>query len=314
MKQQVKNIFVIIGTDQLLIKQKIIHILKEHNIQTVCLIKLKINENSLEEIVSEISYCSLFKTKIICLDINQWNKLKQEDKKIILKTVQKSKNWIFLCSKTQLSINWQKELGDSVQLVKITKTIKKSKKELIIEKLQTKKIYVQPETIDYLMKNLPDNLMIVEQEIEKITNYAPIHSGILDKSICQKIINKYKSGKIFALIAGLLEGNKVKVVNSYWNLTEKDEIKPLVLLATLQTYLFFIKKIQVLLKTKQTLQKIAQKLKKSPFFVFHLVQIIRKSSNEKLSMLIKKMYNLEYELKTTKLADSKLLLELFLIS
>lgn len=86
----------------------------------------------------------------------------------------------------------------------------------------------------------------------------------------------------------------------------------MVLLSVLQTYLLVLKKIQNLLTQTNDLNTIVQKVKKSNFFVMNLIRILKKTNDDNLKHLIKKMYNLEYRLKTSKL-NEKVLLELFLI-
>lgn len=307
--------FSIIGQDQWLINEKINQILNQTSIKAKekTVIRLKINENPLEVIIEEVKSGYFFGNKMIILNADDWSKLTKNEKKTLAQAVAESNNWIFVLLSTQNLTTIKQLLPKNTPVEKVEKVTTFKKKQLIQKMFKNNDVCPKVGVVEYLGENLSSNLMIVAQEVNKIINYLQVHPQVLDQQLAEKLTNQQGSGTIFPLIEGLLENNKTKIITSYQKLSRENKINPLVFLATLQTYLFLLKKTQILVARKANFSAITAKIKKSNFFVMNLIKIAKKTNDEKLGHLSKKMYNLERSLKTSRLNETTLI-ELFLIN
>ena len=314
MKKEDKK-FIITGQDQWLIDKKITEILKKNEIDSEqeLLIQYKIEDDELETIIQEVQERSFFGTKIIKIGAKNWNKCKGESKKRIVKAIEKSNHWIFLIFPNVISSTTKRLFSSNIEIIKTEKVTFVKKRQLINTIFKKNKIVTEPNVVEYISENLANNLMIVEKEVDKIVNYLEVRPQILKQELAQKLINKQESGTIFPLIEGLLENDRKKIIECYQKLSNKETINGLVLLATLQTYLFLLKQTKILMERKTNFTLMMQTIKKSNFFVMNLIKIGKRTNDEKLGHLTKKMYNLEWKLRTSKL-NEKTLIEVFLVS
>ena len=310
-----KQKFVILGQDQWSIEEKIRHLLQQQGLskQKCHFFHFRITEDELKVIIEEVQSRSFFATKVIVIKAKSWNKLKTDEKRKLIKAVETSNNWIFILFPDAISLTTKQLFEKIMQFEKIEKITTFKKKKFIIKIFKKKNVCVQPQVVEYLSENLASNLMNVEKEINKITNYLEAKPQVLNIELAKKITNQQGSGTIFPLVEGLLENNKRKIIESYQQLARENQINVLVFLATLQTYIFLLKKTQILLKENTKFTTIVKKIKKSNFFVVNLIRITRKTNEQKLGNLIKKMYNLERRVKTSPLKEDTLL-ELFLVT
>lgn len=229
----------------------------------------------------------------------------------MLQILDHTPNTVIIINEKKLEKNLEQQIKNKFTMHIVGKATNIRKNKYIRNTLDNNHVIYQENVLFFLNNNLPNNLTIIKNELEKITTYLKIHPQPLNITLCQQIINTYSVGSIFQFIEALLKGKQKEIITHYQNLESKD-LNPLIFIATIQTYLLLLKKLQIYQQKQYSLDKIVQLLKKNRFFIINLIRILRNTNEQIMNNLIQKIYKMEYYVKILGWKE-KTLLELFLI-
>lgn len=254
-----------------------------------------------------------FAEKILIIDINKWHIYGINKQKEFLAKLLKNDRYLILTSQKKMKKELEiMLLENNFHIKQISKFTQIQKRKIIMEKLQEAKINFDDLTFNYLLTNLSSKFLTLEKDLEKIIFFfwkkTPKQ---LNLSLAKKIINSHLETNIFALIDALLNNNQKEFWQKYKQINPP--IPLIYLLVTFNTYLYQMKKMQILMKKKLSFTEIVTKMAKSPFLINNLLKIAKNTDNFFIDKLIKKSQEIEYLSKTLNLKEETLLTNFFMI-
>lgn len=291
--------YLIIGNDEL--AEKEIDKLKENIIETN-INRYDLEESSLVSVLEDLNTYSLFGDKKLVI-VKNYDFTKDVDK--LTKYLENQNDNILIFTN-----NKKPTLKKDVQTIfnKNVKTIDFSKSDTLD--------YIKEELKDYKISNMNaillkdycnDNYSKIQKEIEKLKLYKEDDKEITDKDI-KTVVKKSFDGNIFDLTNAVLLNDKDKIFKCFYEQIDNN-VDELSIISILYNNFRLIYKIKLLLQTNSD-EEIISILKLHPYRYKKLKELTYNYSEERLLKLIKKLSNIDINIKSGKI-DKKLALELF---
>ncbi len=310
-------VFILYGTVDYLINKTIDKIVNDNKIDEFNINKYDLTNNLLTEIINDASSMSLFGDKKIII-VNNAYIFTSSTKKYIEQDLNALENYLNnINTNTFLIFVVNEEKLDERK--KITKLVDKIGK--IIECNNVDNITMIKELLDdyqmsdqnvkYLLERVGNNSTLLNTEIEKIKIYKDTDKNITKEDI-DLLTSKSLEVNNFKLINAIINGDKLNALNLYHERIKLNE-EPIAIIVTLANQIRIMYQVKQLYLDGHTENSIASILKIHPYRVKLANQNSKKYDADKLLTYLKKLADLDINIKTGRI-DKTLGLELLIIS
>lgn len=206
---------------------------------------------------------------------------------------------------------------------KITKLIKKQSVVIEINALSEQEtmkwitdlaeqeaVYLSKEAMDELLVLTAGDLMVIYQEIKKLSTYVG-EGGSITPDIVRLLVARSLEQNIFELIDNVIHKRSKETLQILYDLLKNNE-EPIKILSLLVNQFRLILHVKELSNKGYGQQQIAATVKVHPFRVKLALQQARLFKSEELAHILMELAEADYQMKTGK-KDKQLLLELFLL-
>jgi DNA polymerase-3 subunit delta len=286
------------------------------------------DETSWEEIISEAKSSSFFvqSRKIIVVIIRDEKKisLKKPDEELVAAYLKKpNPNTILVI---YVSLNLMKDDFQQVKKQKITKFVKEFNSPACfvvdldnISEIEVRR-YIQrylkdsgrtitASALDKIMEVGAENYMSVLYQLPML-EIAEVESGTIDSEDIDKLITGVEAHSIWDLTDAIESEDAEKYLKILKYLF-MNGIKATLIIGTLVTHYNKIYIAKFLLKQKFSVQEIGKVLGQHPYFLNKFIQSTRGFSEKRLQQIIRMIYDLDYESKTSGEESARLSLQNF---
>ena len=300
--------YFIYGIDEYLIKTKINEILNEHNLTNIDITTYEFDDN-LSDIINDASTISLFTSKKAII-VNNANIFKSGINTEILEKYIENPNLdtilIFVLKEEKLD-----------ERRKITKLLRTKTKVLELNKANINSVVkdmfkgykTDNNTIDYFIKRVGDNLLILENESVKLKLYKEDKNISIDD--IDELITKNIDIDLFKLIDAIISKDKDTAVTIYNEMLKQKE-EPIAIIITLANQIRIMYQTKELYKLGYRENEIASILNIHPFRVKKAHEKNSKYSSNTLLKLLNNLATLDLNIKKG-LVDKTIALELFIL-
>lgn len=300
--------YFIYGIDEYLIKTKINEILNEHNLTNIDTTTYEFDDN-LSDIINDASTISLFTSKKAII-VNNANIFKSGINTEILEKYIENPNLdtilIFVLKEEKLD-----------ERRKITKLLRTKTKVLELNKANINSVVkdmfkgykIDNNTIDYFIKRVGDNLLILENESIKLKLYKEDKNISIDD--IDELITKNIDIDLFKLIDAIISKDKDTAVTIYNEMLKQKE-EPIAIIITLANQIRIMYQTKELYKLGYRENEIASILNIHPFRVKKAHEKNSKYSSNTLLKLLNNLATLDLNIKKG-LVDKTIALELFIL-
>lgn len=300
--------YFIYGIDEYLIKTKINEILNEHNLTNIDTTTYEFDDN-LSDIINDASTISLFTSKKAII-VNNANIFKSGINTEILEKYIENPNLdtilIFVLKEEKLD-----------ERRKITKLLRTKTKVLELNKSNINSVVkdmfkgykIDNNTIDYFIKRVGDNLLILENESVKLKLYKEDKNISIDD--IDELITKNIDIDLFKLIDAIISKDKDTAVTIYNEMLKQKE-EPIAIIITLANQIRIMYQTKELYKLGYRENEIASILNIHPFRVKKAHEKNSKYSSNTLLKLLNNLATLDLNIKKG-LVDKTIALELFIL-
>lgn len=310
-------VFILYGTVDYLINKTIDKIVNDNKIDEFNINKYDLTNNLLTEIINDASSMSLFGDKKIII-VNNAYIFTSSTKKYIEQDLNALENYLNnINTNTFLIFVVNEEKLDERK--KITKLVDKIGK--IIECNNVDNItmikellndyQMSDQNVKYLLERVGNNSTLLNTEIEKIKIYKDTDKNITKEDI-DLLISKSLEVNNFKLINAIINGDKLNALNLYHERIKLNE-EPIAIIVTLANQIRIMYQVKQLYLDGHTENSIASILKIHPYRVKLANQNSKKYDADKLLTYLKKLADLDINIKTGRI-DKTLGLELLIIS
>lgn len=300
--------YFIYGIDEYLIKTKIYEILNEHNLTNIDTTTYEFDDN-LSDIINDASTISLFTSKKAII-VNNANIFKSGINTEILEKYIENPNLdtilIFVLKEEKLD-----------ERRKITKLLRTKTKVLELNKSNINSVVkdmfkgykIDNNTIDYFIKRVGDNLLILENESVKLKLYKEDKNISIDD--IDELITKNIDIDLFKLIDAIISKDKDTAITIYNEMLKQKE-EPIAIIITLANQIRIMYQTKELYKLGYRENEIASILNIHPFRVKKAHEKNSKYSSNTLLKLLNNLATLDLNIKKG-LVDKTIALELFIL-
>lgn len=182
--------------------------------------------------------------------------------------------------------------------------------EWITEMAEQEVVYFSKEAIDELMVLTAGDLMILNQELKKISTYVG-EGGQVSPDIIRLLVPRTLEQNIFELIDNVIHRRSSEALRIFYDLLKNNE-EPIKILSLLVNQFRLILQVKELSGTGYGQQQIANTVKVHPFRVKLALQQAKLFNSDELAKILLELAEADYQMKTGK-KDKQLVLELFLL-
>lgn len=182
--------------------------------------------------------------------------------------------------------------------------------EWITEMAEQEIVYFSKEAIDELMVLTAGDLMILNQELKKISTYVG-EGGQVSPDIIRLLVPRTLEQNIFELIDNVIHRRSSEALRIFYDLLKNNE-EPIKILSLLVNQFRLILQVKELSGTGYGQQQIANTVKVHPFRVKLALQQAKLFNSDELANILLELAEADYQMKTGK-KDKQLVLELFLL-
>ncbi len=308
-------IYILYGTEQLLIEKFIDKLIKDKKIENV--VRYDLEESTIDNVIEDASYLdlfgnekviivnnSLFLTSALSIETEELEKyvLNQNEKSIIFFVVNNDK----LDERKKIV----KFLKDKTEVKEFNKVIGYDLEKYIKNSFEEDNYKINNDGIKKIISLLGGNFKLVDNEISKLKLFK-IDDKIINVSDIELVITQVLEDDIFKLVEAVISNNKERIFNIYKDLIELGEepIKIVVMLAN-QFRLFY--QVKVLLEDGLNKSEIASQLSVHPYRVQLAMEKASKYQESKLLKILESLADIDMEIKSG-VSDKNKALEVFFL-
>ncbi|MGL5522294.1 MAG: DNA polymerase III subunit delta [Metamycoplasmataceae bacterium] len=301
--------YFIYGDEPLYIEKKINDIILKNNINN------SINfydDSSFSDIIDSIVNTSLFNDKelIILNDIN-FNKSQQEQiTSFLKKEVNNIVLFVLNCKEKDLDKTniLNSFLLKNAHSFSFNKVDEKDLPNKIIELVEEKGGKINKLSAIYLASKLPNEMLIISSEIEKLL----VNDSEINEESIDSLVTKYQTKNVFGFLNALNNKDSLQVFKEYQEKINHGE-EVISLISSISTILIICSEIDVLKKQKKSLQEIAEIMGIHSFRIENGNKLLIKMGIKKINELILSLAELDIDIKTgvieEKIGFEKILLD-----
>ena len=309
------NNYLIESLDSLSLEKAKQIIIKDNHMEETIPSTYDLEEVSLEEALEDLDTYGLFSNKKVII-IKNIETIKYDENK---KDIDHLLKYIDNPNPDYLLIIEAKKLNNTTKLAKqLKKKCKYQKVEFnlndyIKESLSGYK--VTPKTISFLIEYCENDFTKIQNECNKLKDYKLEEKEITISDIEEIVVKKLGESKdlVFSFSRALAEKDKKEALKKYKELLSY-QIEPLSIIGLLASQIRIIYQVKLLEKDRLNDKDIANTLgEKSDYRIKKTRELTRLYSEEELLLLMQKLSDMDYQIKTTD-TDGNSLLELFIIN
>ncbi len=182
----------------------------------------------------------------------------------------------------------------TVKLIPVPALTNRNMKTYIKEELKKQAITLPAELIENINQKLIPNALIIENEINKLSNYEPQQ---LDADLIDRVIANYADDNIFKLTQYYLNNNFDKLFTLFYQM-RLDNYDPINMIAMMAKQIYDLYLIKIGLNQHLSNNTIAQQLGVQPFIINMNKPLLINYDIEKLKEILKKIYLLDINIKS----------------
>lgn len=311
-------IYLLYGTQEYLINEKINELIKEHKIDKSNLEYFDLENDSISNLIDAANTLSLFTDKRLIIAENCYL-FTGVGKKIEDKYLDKLNSYFnHINMDTILIFKLNYEKLDARK--KIVVSLKKNATVLEFNKVDNYNLIIkkmfEPYNIgfnetQYLLNRVGRNLDNLKQEIDKIKIYKDTDLDI-NKEDIENLTSKNINVDIFSLIDNIVTNNKEKALESYYEMIKLGE-EPIKIIVMLANQFRLIYQVKELYKKGYREYDIVDILEQKPYSIKKASEKINRYDSETLLYFIYELANLDIKIKSG-LIDKSIGLELFILN
>ena len=310
-------IYLLYGTEDLLIKNEINKIIDDNKIDEVNISRYNLEEVLLKDIIEDANTISIFSDKKLIIVDNSYifiratKKVIEQDTDILIDYINKPN------PDTILVFIINNEKLDSVK--KICKLIKEKGKILELNTPSNINNYVlklfDDYKIDYnninlLIKRVGNDLGILKEEVDKLKIYK-IDDKIINKEDIINLTNKNIDTNIFTFIDNIINKNKIDALNTYQEMLKLNE-EPIKIIIMLANKFRLMYQACELSKKGYNIDEIADKLNSKRYPVQLAIEKGYKYDSKIILHNLEELADMDVNIKMG-LIDKEIALELFIL-
>lgn len=311
-------LYVFYGIDDYLIKKEIEKVKKKNKIEEVEMSRYNLEVDSLKDVVEDASMPSMFSENklIICenamfLTGSTKKGLVEQDVSLLDPFFEQPDQHVHV-----LFIVPNEKLDERKKIVKKLKkeaTIKACNQTNNIGKIVENMLddyQMSPRNIQLLIQRSGENLMLLENEIEKLKIYKWDDKVITEEDILE-LTTKTIDINVFTFIDNIIAKKKEQAMETYDEMIKLNQ-EPIAIIIMLAGQFRIMYQSKELLLRGYTEKSIAETLGVHPFRVKKAIEKARMYSSETLLTYLKQLRELDYQIKNG-LTDKNIALELFIL-
>ena len=310
-------IYLLYGTEDLLIKNEINKIIDDNKIDEVNISRYNLEEVLLKDIIEDANTISLFSDKKLIIVDNSYifiratKKVIEQDTDILIDYINKPNPLTILV----FIINNEKL--DSVK--KVCKLIKEKGKILELNTPNNINNYVLKLFCDYkidynninlLIKRVGNDLGVLKEEVDKLKIYKIDDKVILKEDIIN-LTNKNIDTNIFTFIDNIINKNKIDALNTYQEMLKLNE-EPIKIIIMLANKFRLMYQACELSKKGYNIDEIADKLNSKRYPVQLAIEKGYKYDSKIILHNLEELADMDVNIKMG-LIDKEIALELFIL-
>lgn len=309
-------VYLLCSLEKFLLNREIDKIKNENNMEEINISHFDLNSDLIEDVLEDAETFSMFADKKMII-VN--NAVIFTAKKLTLEqNIEKLEKYLSNINPSTIIIftvfdNKLDERKKVVKLVKKIGTVKELNSNENIDEIVMSlfgKFKINSKQIKLLVDRVGNNLDLLNQEIIKIKIYKDDDLVITDEDIINLTYENVEAN-LFILIDNIVSKNKEKAISIYHEMLKMNE-EPISIVISLAN------KIRSLYQTKELFNKgykdveIATILGVKPGYLYYMRDSLKKYDSETLLNLIKKLADLDYDIKRGAI-NKDLGLELFIL-
>lgn len=259
-----------------------------------------LEEETLDNALNDLdTYSFLTERKIII--IKNINKL-EDDKftKHLMKYLDNPNNdnlLILTTNKLNMTKKINKELKNKTNYLKLEANLEKEIKTML------KGYKIDTNCINMLIEYSNNNIDIIKTECDKLINYKESDKNITKEDI-EKIVVKHlgdSNNLVFDLVKYIASKDKRRALEKYEKLKEYS-IDDIALTGLLESQLRLMVQVNMLMKRRYSKDEIAKTLSQHPYRIQKTMELVRTITNKELTKLIQNLSEMDYKIKSGKIA------------
>ena len=308
------NNYLLLSTDEFLIKRKVDEILKVHNLSDELLESYNLDENDIIDLVNNLSTDSFFDDARI-----YWLKnptLVEGSKALTDAEIKAFNSYLDSDSKNILiisSTNYNKDNKIKELLNKYFEKINLDKESMSLDEFLNKYIMDNNLNISEFEKkevlNRSHDFQTLENNLIKLDCYA--NGSKITMEMVDKLTNKEIESKLYDITQAMFDGNNGVAYTALENLLN-DNFNPSTILAGLKAAFTLLLYAAKLYKRGRSQEDIARELNISSGRAYHLIRNVKTLGDEVIEGYLKNLHKINVDSRSGN-GDERMLLELFVL-
>ena len=299
-----EELYLFTGTEQVIKKNKIDHILEQINEKETDIIKYDLELTPIQEVITDcITIPFLKKNKvIICKNpvflTNVKTNIKHDVKVLIKYLKNPSEQTTLIIDAVGINIDKNSELFKTFQkcayIIQVNNLDQIETKAWVKRNVEIAGAHIQDEALNLLIEYLGDDLLRAEKEIEKLAQYR-YNDRITESDIKELVVKNYESDS-FELVKALSSKNNRKVIELYESLKRHTNNNQYILSIISKSIsdLYTVKK---LMDASFDQKDIADVMGIKPGKAYYLMKDAKEFKLEQLEYYLSELENVDYQIK-----------------
>ncbi len=301
-----KNLYLFLGTEELIIKNKIDNIIKSFNYGEFNITYYNLEEVNVSEVIQDAltqPFLSPYKVIVMKKPIFLTNakvEIKHNTKMFMDYLNLPLESTVLIIDATGLSLDDKKEYVSKllkVSSVSETKDLTPVEQEGWLKRqFAVEGIEIKDEAVKLFLNRIGKNLINAKNEVDKLLNYIKPNKTVTYKDVLE-VVTKEVETEVFALTNAIIDKNKEKTLSIYHDLIKsgKDVMQ---LLGLVTRSMSDIMVVGSMLKVGYKQNDVASALKVSSGRAYYLVKNAKSFSIDNIEENIIKLSNLDYKIKS----------------
>ncbi|MFA6800694.1 MAG: DNA polymerase III subunit delta [Acholeplasmataceae bacterium] len=304
------------GKNLYFVKQAIESHIKTLNVDNFNILKYDLDENNGDDVLEELQTIAFFADlKIVILThIENFDLLTEGEQKQWIKYFKNPNPDVILIIQLNATAELSSTLKDLILSYTYIEEIKDLNKEdyptFILNRITEASYKMDLKAIEMLLNRTNYDFDLIEQELIKLKIYKTDEKEILEQDVLS-LVPRNLEDNIFELTNAMIERNNVKTIEIYEDLVAQNE-DPLRILNFIANKMRELFHARLLLQKGFSKDEIATHFGYSSGRTYYLIKNASSQSLDQLETHLKKLSQLDYEIKSG-LKDKKLGLELYLL-
>ena len=311
-------LYILYGTEPVIIKQKVDQIKKESGLDNLSWSYYDLENSNLKDIIEEANSGSLFSTKRGIYVENAYiftgttnKKLPEQDTKLLERyfdTMNEDTILVFSVFKEKLDV--RKKITKKIQEVGKAINLNVKNNDVSIIKDMFKPCNISFDNCVYFKNRIGNDLGILNQEAKKILVFKE-NKGEVTKEDIVNLTTSNVDMDLFHLLDNIVSDNKKAALESFEEMLKHGE-EPFVIIINLANQFRIFYQVKTLFEKGYNGKSIAEYLKIHPFRVKKALERRQQFDSKQLLSYLDKLADLDFKIKSGGI-DKKIGLELFIL-